>query len=83
MLVVDQYMETGATVNAAIRLVENAGGIVTGVTMIGMERSNPTAYQDLTSRYKCHDIIPEHMRTLFDSHEFRAKDHSHLLLKKN
>ena len=51
VLVVDEWIETGAQVEAAVRLVEGAGGIVAGIAAINMDDS--PAVRRLRERYKC------------------------------
>jgi len=38
VLLVDQWVETGGTMSAAIKLVESQGGVVAGITAVAMER---------------------------------------------
>ncbi|MCB1491169.1 MAG: hypothetical protein KDJ77_05125 [Rhodobiaceae bacterium] len=50
VLLVDQWVETGGTMDGAIRLVERQGGSVAGITTITMEQNDKTdAYR---ARYK-------------------------------
>jgi adenine phosphoribosyltransferase len=50
VLLVDQWIETGGTMDGAIRLVERQGGVVAGMVAITMEENAATAaYRD---RYK-------------------------------
>lgn len=42
VLLVDQWIETGGTMDGAIRLVKRQGGIVAGLVAIAMERNNKT-----------------------------------------
>ena len=43
VLLVDQWIETGGTMDGAIRLVERQGGIVTGIATLAMEDNDRTA----------------------------------------
>ena len=43
VLLVDQWVETGGTMDGAIRLVERQGGIVAGIATIAMEDNERTA----------------------------------------
>ena len=43
VLLVDQWIETGGTMEGAIRLVERQGGIVAGIATIAMEDNDRTA----------------------------------------
>jgi len=51
VLLVDEWLETGAQVQAAVALVEAAGGVVTGIAAINMD-DNP-GVRVLRERYKC------------------------------
>jgi len=51
VLVVDEWLETGAQVQAAVALVEAAGGVVVGIAAINMD-DNP-GVRALRRRYKC------------------------------
>ncbi len=51
VLLVDEWIETGAQVWAAVRLIEEAGGAVVGVAAINMD-DNP-GVRRLRERYKC------------------------------
>ncbi|MXW47730.1 MAG: hypothetical protein F4Z97_03640 [Gammaproteobacteria bacterium] len=42
VLIVDQWIETGGTMNAAIQLVERQGGIVAGIAAICVEENEAT-----------------------------------------
>ena len=57
VLVVDQWIETGGTMNAAIRLVEKVGGIVVGVAAIAIE--NSSGAKDIKAKVKSISCIPE------------------------
>ena len=43
VLLVDQWIETGGTMDGAIRLIERQGGIVAGIATIAMEDNDRTA----------------------------------------
>jgi len=60
VLIVDEWIETGAQMRAAIDLIEGAGGIVAGIATINMD-TNAVAVQ-LQKEYKCHAVW-------FDMHE--------------
>jgi adenine phosphoribosyltransferase len=51
VLVVDEWIETGAQVSAAIRLIEGRGGIIAGVATIHIDTNTRTRL--LTERYSC------------------------------
>jgi adenine phosphoribosyltransferase len=57
VLLVDEWIETGATARAAVELVERAEGIVTGITAIAFRRNENTA--PLWAKYRCHGVWPE------------------------
>jgi adenine phosphoribosyltransferase len=52
VLVVDEWIETGAQVKTAIELIELHGGMVVGVATIHMDSNDQT--RQLQARYKCH-----------------------------
>ena len=52
ILLVDEWIETGAQVNAAIELIEAQQGIIAGVATINMDDNEST--QSLRKRFKCH-----------------------------
>ncbi len=54
VLVVDEWVETGAQVRAAIELLEKQGGVVIGVASINMEDNSVTRL--LRGRYHCHSV---------------------------
>ncbi len=51
VLLVDEWIETGAQVQAAIELIEQQGGIVAGVASINMDENDLT--QRLRKEYNC------------------------------
>ena len=51
VLLVDEWLETGAQMQAAAALVERAGGVVAGIAAINMD-DNP-GVRELKARYKC------------------------------
>lgn len=57
VLVVDEWIETGAQVSAAIRLIERRGGIIAGIACIHVDSNERTRL--LTSRYPCAQVWPE------------------------
>jgi adenine phosphoribosyltransferase len=52
VLVVDEWIETGAQVKAASELIELQGGMVVGVATINMNSNDQT--RQLQAKYKCH-----------------------------
>lgn len=54
VLVVDEWIETGAQVKAAIELIEGQGGVVVGIATIGMDDNEAT--RPLLEGYNCYAI---------------------------
>ena len=52
VLVVDDWIKSGAQVSAAIALIEKQGGVIAGVASIHMEDNDHT--RPLRERYACH-----------------------------
>ncbi|NXQ62994.1 APT1 phosphoribosyltransferase, partial [Anthoscopus minutus] len=72
ILLVDQWVETGGTMRAAIELVERLGGVVavcvpTGVAAICMENSEGGKW--IQERYKCSHCVPPRLQPCFDQHQ--------------
>jgi adenine phosphoribosyltransferase len=57
VLVVDEWVETGAQVRAAIDLIERQGGVVIGVAAINVDDNEAT--RSLRERYNCHTVWQE------------------------
>lgn len=57
VLVVDEWIETGAQVDAAIRLIEGSGSIVAGVATIHVDNNERT--RRITGRYPVFQLWPE------------------------
>jgi len=55
VLVVDDWIETGAQMRAAIALVEGQGGVVVGVCAFNIDDSDRT--HGLMESYACHSIL--------------------------
>lgn len=55
ILVVDDWIQTGAQVKAAIELIERQGGIVVGVATIGMDDNDGTRV--LVEQYNAHAAL--------------------------
>ncbi|XP_018410523.1 PREDICTED: uncharacterized protein LOC108785856 isoform X1 [Nanorana parkeri] len=64
ILLVDQWIETGGTMRAAIKLVEEQGGVVAGVATICIEDSAGGRW--VRENYKCSDCVPEDLRSQFN-----------------
>jgi adenine phosphoribosyltransferase len=54
VLVVDEWIETGAQIQAAIELLEKQGGVVIGIATINMEDNAVTRL--LRDKYQCHAV---------------------------
>ncbi|NXL88469.1 APT1 phosphoribosyltransferase, partial [Alectura lathami] len=77
VLLVDQWVETGGTMRAAIRLVEQLGGVVAagaepyarpaGVAVICIEDSEGGRW--LRENYKCAHCVPPRLQPRFDRHQ--------------
>lgn len=57
VLLVDDWIETGATATAAVELIERAGGVVVGIAAIALRKNEKTA--PLWAKYRCHSVWPE------------------------
>ncbi|XP_054857949.1 adenine phosphoribosyltransferase-like isoform X1 [Eublepharis macularius] len=66
VLLVDQWVETGGTMQAAIRLVEEQGGAVAGVAAICIEDSEGGRW--LKRHYKWAHCVPPHLMPQFNAH---------------
>ncbi len=72
VLLVDQWIETGGTMDGAIRLVERQGGIVAGIATIAMEDNDRTAgyraaYPVVTAVQPDTDLQEQCNRQMLDS----------------
>ena len=65
VLVVDEWIETGAQVQAAVDLIEGAGGVVAGIAAINMD-DNP-GVRRLREMYTCHAVWMDMGREQFDA----------------
>jgi adenine phosphoribosyltransferase len=54
VLLVDEWIETGAQVRAAAGLIEHQGGIVVGIAAINIDINDRT--QPLLEKYRCHTM---------------------------
>lgn len=57
ILLVDEWIETGTQVQAAIKLIENQGGIVVGIATINIDRNEKTS--GLRSKFTIHSLQNE------------------------
>ncbi|XP_040194454.1 adenine phosphoribosyltransferase-like [Rana temporaria] len=79
ILLVDQWIETGGTMRAAIKLVEEQGGVVAGVATICIEDSEGGRW--VKENYKCSDCVPDDLRSQFNGHfldSFNAFNSQHM-----
>ncbi|XP_051534669.1 adenine phosphoribosyltransferase [Myxocyprinus asiaticus] len=65
VLVVDQWIETGGTMRAAIKLVENQGATVAGIAAVAIENSEGGKW--LKENYKYSHCIPNELQTQIDN----------------
>ncbi|XP_066455647.1 adenine phosphoribosyltransferase-like [Eleutherodactylus coqui] len=66
ILLVDQWIETGGTMRAATKLVEDQGGVVAGVATICIEDSEGGKW--VRENYKSSDCVPDDLRSQFNGH---------------
>ncbi len=57
VLVVDEWIETGAQVWAAIQLIERQGGVIAGIASLHMDDNEQT--EPLRARYPCVQAAPD------------------------
>ena len=57
VLVVDEWIETGAQVRAAIHLIERQGGVIAGIASLHMDDNEQT--EPLRARYHCVQAAPD------------------------
>ncbi len=57
VLVVDEWIETGAQVRAAIQLIEGQGGVIAGIASLHMDDNEQT--EPLRARYPCVQAAPD------------------------
>lgn len=65
VLLVDQWIETGGTMRAAIKLVEKQGAIVVGIAAVAIENSEGGKW--LKENYKYSHCIPKELQSQIDS----------------
>jgi len=56
VLLVDEWVETGAQMAAAAALIEAQGGVIVGLATIQLDDSDLT--RQLRARYRCHSLSP-------------------------
>ncbi|XP_070576874.1 adenine phosphoribosyltransferase-like isoform X2 [Ptychodera flava] len=67
VLIVDQWIETGGTMQAAVNLVERLKGKVAGMAAIAIESNKHEKAKELTMKYKCSHVIPSHLQSQIDN----------------
>uniref|UniRef100_UPI00398F1B3E adenine phosphoribosyltransferase n=1 Tax=Pristiophorus japonicus TaxID=55135 RepID=UPI00398F1B3E len=65
ILLVDQWIETGGTMEAAIALVEQQGGTIAGIATICIEDSE--GGKRIKEKYKCSTCVPDLMQPQFNN----------------
>ena len=55
VIIVDQWVETGGTMGAAIKLIEQQGGLIKGVIALAIEENDNT--KKLRNDYKCFSAV--------------------------
>ena len=66
----DQWIETGGTMQAAIDLIEGQRGVVKACAVIAIETKPKTI--ELCKKYKIVHVIPSALQAQFDDHTFLA-----------
>ncbi|XP_077350378.1 adenine phosphoribosyltransferase [Festucalex cinctus] len=64
VLLVDQWIETGGTMKAAIQLLEKMGATIVGVAAVAMENTEGGKW--IQDNYKCSHCIPEELQSQID-----------------
>jgi adenine phosphoribosyltransferase len=57
VLLVDEWIETGAQIMSAIKLIERQGGIVVGIAAINIDLNDKT--RSILEKYPCHTVWVE------------------------
>ncbi|XP_072445766.1 adenine phosphoribosyltransferase isoform X1 [Chiloscyllium punctatum] len=65
ILLVDQWIETGGTMEAAIALIEEQGGTIAGIAAICIEDSK--GGKRIKEKYKCSTCVPDHLQPQFNN----------------
>ncbi|KAM3875112.1 adenine phosphoribosyltransferase-like [Diretmus argenteus] len=72
MLIVDQWIETGGTMKAAIKLVESLGATVVGVAAVAIENTEGGKW--IKENYKYSHCIPEEFQNQIDQQHLDSFD---------
>ncbi|MGH0177772.1 UNVERIFIED_CONTAM: hypothetical protein FKN15_076140, partial [Acipenser sinensis] len=70
VLIVDQWVETGGTMKAAIKLVEQQGAVVVGVAAVCIENSEGGHW--IRERYKHSHCVPSHLQPQFNQQSLQS-----------
>ncbi|XP_036381738.1 adenine phosphoribosyltransferase [Megalops cyprinoides] len=70
VLIVDQWIETGGTMRAAISLVEKLGATVVGVAAVAIENSEGGRW--IKENYRCSHCIPEELQAQIDQQHLES-----------
>ncbi|XP_028857123.1 uncharacterized protein LOC114802406 isoform X1 [Denticeps clupeoides] len=70
VLIVDQWIETGGTMKAAIQLVEELGATVAGVAAVAIENSDGGRW--IKQRYRHAHCIPERLQEQIDKQDLQT-----------
>ncbi|XP_076832602.1 adenine phosphoribosyltransferase-like isoform X2 [Brachyhypopomus gauderio] len=70
VLIVDQWIETGGTMKAAIKLVERLGATVIGVAAVAIENSEGGRW--IKENYRCSHCVPEELQPEIDRHHLES-----------
>ncbi|MBN2085094.1 MAG: hypothetical protein JW748_07690 [Anaerolineales bacterium] len=54
ILLVDEWIETGAQIRAAIDLIEHEGGVIIGIATINIDKNQTV--EEIIAKYHCHAI---------------------------
>ncbi|KAK3530969.1 hypothetical protein QTP70_007274 [Hemibagrus guttatus] len=73
VLIVDQWIETGGTMKAAIKLVEKQGASVVGVAAVAIENSEGGKW--IKENYKHSHCIPKNLQPQIDSQYVESFKH--------
>ena len=76
MLIVDQWIETGGTMQAAIDLVERQHGVVIGCAVVAMETKPMT--KQMSEKYKVVHVVPPNLQEKMDNHMFLGSKDSNV-----
>lgn len=73
VLIVDQWIETGGTMQAAIKLLEKQGAIIVGIAAVAIENSEGGKW--LKENYKYSHCIPKELQAQIDNQYMESFSH--------